>query len=268
MTAATIDELSGGRLVLGLGSSGPQVAEGWHGQRFAGQLKRTRDYIAIVRKALGHEVVEHRGDATQVPLPGGAGKALRMMIEPVQRPVPIYLAALGPLNTALAGELSDGWLPTFFSPEHVGDQRRQLEAGAARADRSLQGIAIAPIVDVCVDENHDRARDVLRPVLALYIGGMGSREHNFYNRLAQQYGFADAARRIQNLYLGGQRSEAAAAVPTKLVDRLALCGPRDRVRDRLEAYRSAGVSTLIVVPKAATLDGRLHQLRLIAELGA
>jgi F420-dependent oxidoreductase-like protein len=266
MTAATLDQLSDGRVTLGLGSSGPQVAEGWHGQPFSGQIERTRDYIAVVRKALAGERVEHQGSAIRVPLPHGAGKPLRMMIEPAQPSVPVYLAALGPRNTELTGEIADGWLPTFFSPEHVGAQRERLQAGAARGGRSLDEFEIAPIVDLCIDDDLDHARDLLRPVLALYIGGMGSRKRNFYNRLAQNYGFADAAREVQELYLSGKVKDAAAAVPAELIDALALCGPEDRVRDRLHAYRDAGVGTLIVVPKGDGLQARLRQLDLIQKL--
>src|SRR6201993_4764163 len=153
MTAATIDELSGGRMLLGIGSSGPQVAEGWHGQRFAKQLQRTREYVAVVRKALARERVEYRGETLELPLPDGPGKALKLMIEPVQERLPIYLAAIGPKNTALAGEIADGWLPTFFSPEHVTEVRELLQEGAERSGRSLEGFDIAPVVNAYVSED-------------------------------------------------------------------------------------------------------------------
>ena len=195
MTAATIDQLSGGRMLLGLGTSGPQVAEGWHGQRFAHQLQRTREYVAVVRMALARERVEYHGETLELPLPDGPGKALKLMISPVQERIPIYLAAIGPKNTALAGEIADGWIPTFFSPEHVGEVRALLEEGAARAGRSLDGFDIAPTVNTYVSEDRDAARNLMRPVLALYIGGMGSRKQNFYNQLVQRYGFEDAAPR-------------------------------------------------------------------------
>ena len=266
MTAATIDELSGGRMVLGIGSSGPQVAEGWHGQRFARQLQRTREYVAVVRMALRRERVQFEGETLQLPLPDGPGKALKLTIAPVQERIPVYLAAIGPRNTALAGEIADGWLPTFFSPEHVGDVRALLSEGAARAGRSLDGFDIAPTVNVCVSDDRDAARNLMRPMLALYIGGMGSRAQNFYNQLMQRYGFEAAAREIQDLYLEGKREDAMAAIPAELIDLVSLCGPRDVVRERLRAFAQAGVGTLIVTPMAFTADDRAAQLRAIAEL--
>jgi F420-dependent oxidoreductase-like protein len=268
MTAATLDQLSGGRMLLGIGSSGPQVAEGWHGQRFARQLQRTREYVAVVRKALNRERLEFHGETLELPLPDGPGKALKLTIAPVQDRIPIYLAAIGPKNTQLAGEIADGWIPIFFSPEHVGELRPLLEEGAARAGRSLDGFDVAPTVNIAIDDDLDRARDLMRPFIALYVGGMGSRKQNFYNALACRYGFEDAARTVQDLYLDGRRDEAAAAVPDELVDTVTLCGPADRVRDRLAVYRDAGVGTLGISPVAFTKDGRLEQLRLIAELAA
>ena len=268
MTAATIDELSGGRMVLGIGSSGPQVAEGWHGQRFGRQLQRTREYVAIVRKALARERLEFNGETLELPLPDGPGKALKLMITPVQERIPIYLAAIGPKNTALAGEIADGWIPTFFSPEHVASFRELLEQGAARAGRSLDGFDIAPTVQAYVSEDRDLARNLMRPVLALYIGGMGSREQNFYNNLVKRYGFEDAATEIQDLYLEGKKTEAAEAIPAELIDAVSLCGPPDVVRDRLGAFRAAGVGTLMVSPMAWTTEDRIAQLRAVAELAA
>jgi F420-dependent oxidoreductase-like protein len=266
MTAATLDQLSGGRMILGIGSSGPQVAEGWHGQRFARQLQRTREYVAVVRKALSRERVEFHGETLELPLPDGPGKALKLTIAPVQDRIPIYLAAIGPKNTALAGEVADGWIPMFFSPEHVGEVRPLLEEGAARAGRSLDGFDIAPSVNVAVSDDLQAARDVMRPFIALYVGGMGSRRQNFYNALAQRYGFEAAAREVQDLYLDGRRDEAAAAVPDELVDTVTLCGPPERVRERLAVYREAGVGTLGITPMAATKEERIAHLRVVAEL--
>ena len=267
MTAATLDQLSGGRMLLGIGSSGPQVAEGWHGQRFGKQLARTRDYVAVVRKALSRERLEYKGETLELPLPDGPGKALKLTIAPVQESIPVYLAAIGPKNTALAGEIADGWLPTLLSPEHLGEFVPLLEEGAARVPgKSLDGFDIAPTVNVMISDDVAAARDAMRPFLALYIGGMGSREKNFYNALAVRYGHEDAARRVQDLYLDGKRDEAAAALPDDLIDTVTLCGPRDRVRERLEVYRAAGVGTLIVSPMAFTAEDRLEQLRLVAEL--
>ncbi len=268
MTAATIDELSGGRMVLGIGSSGPQVAEGWHGQPFARQLQRTREYVAVVRKALARERLEFHGETIELPIPGGPGKALKLMITPVQERIPIYLAAIGPKNTALAGEIADGWIPTFFSPEHVAEFRALLEEGAARSGRSLDGFDIAPTVQAYVSDDRELARNLMRPVLALYIGGMGSRKQNFYNNLVRRYGFEQAAAEIQDLYLEGKKDEAGAAIPAELIDTVSLCGPRDVVAERITAFREAGVGTLMVSPMAWTAEDRVAQLRAVAELAA
>src|SRR4051794_14271698 len=267
MTAATLDQLSGGRMLLGIGSSGPQVAEGWHGQRFGQQIQRTREYVAVVRKALARERLEFHGETLELPLPDGPGKALKLTIAAVQERIPIYLAAIGPNNTRLAGEIADGWIPTLFSPEHVAEFRPLLEEGAAVAGRSLDSsFDIAPTVNAFVTDDLTAARDAMRPFLALYVGGMGSRERNFYNQLVQRYGFEDAAREVQELYLDGRRDEAMAALPDELIDLVSLCGPADRVRERLEVFRAAGVGTLGVSPMAWDKDGRLEQLRLVAEL--
>jgi F420-dependent oxidoreductase-like protein len=266
MTAATLDQLSGGRMLLGIGSSGPQVAEGWHGQRFGRQLQRTREYVAVVRKALNRERLEFHGETLELPLPDGPGKALKLTIAPVQERIPIYLAAIGPKNTQLAGEIADGWIPIFFSPENVGDLRPLLEEGARRSGRSLDGFDIAPTVNVSIDDDLAAARDRMRPFIALYVGGMGSRKQNFYNALAVRYGFEAAAKEVQDLYLDGKRDEAAAAVPDELVDTVTLCGPKDHVRERLAIYRDAGVGTLGITPVAGSKDERIGQLQLVAEL--
>ncbi len=268
MTAATIDQLSGGRMLLGIGASGPQVSEGWHGVRFAKQLQRTREYVAVLRMALARERVEFHGETIDLPLPDGPGKALKLTIPTVQERLPIYLAAIGPKNTALAGEIADGWMPTLLSPEFLPHLRANLDEGAARAGRDLdaEGFDIAPTVNVLVTEDRAAARDATRPFVALYVGGMGSREQNFYNALVRRYGFEDEAERVQELYLSGRKVEAAAALPDELLDQIALIGPRDVVRERLRVYREAGVGTLGVTPLAWDRAGRLEQLRLIAEL--
>jgi F420-dependent oxidoreductase-like protein len=254
-------------MICGIGSSGPQVAEGWHGQRFGKQLQRTREYVAVIRMALERERVEFHGETLELPLPDGPGKALKLTIAPVQERMPIYLAAIGPKNTALAGEVADGWMPTLLSPEHLPMLRSNLEEGAARAGRSLDGFDIAPTVNVNITEDDvDGARDAMRPFMALYIGGMGSRDKNFYNTLVQRYGFEDAAREVQDLYLAGKKEEAAAALPVDLIDLVSLVGSRDRVRERLRAFAQAGVGTLGVSPMAWTRDERIRQLRLVAEL--
>src|SRR3954464_5440869 len=267
MTAATLDNLSNGRMILGLGSSGPQVAEGWHGQRFAKQLARTREYVEILRKALARERLEYQGEMYKLPLPDGPGKALKLMIAPVQERIPIYIAAIGPNNMRLTGEIADGWLPVFFSPEHVGESRALLEEGAARAGHELApDFDIAPTVNVAIDDDVDRARDLMRHFIALYVGGMGSRDKNFYNQLVQRYGFEDAAREIQELYLDGKKDEAAAAIPPELIDTVSLVGPRDRVRERLGVYRDAGVGTLIAAPVAVDPAEGRRMVRELAEM--
>jgi F420-dependent oxidoreductase-like protein len=266
MTAATIDQLSGGRFRLGLGPSGPQVSEGWHGVRFARQLQRTREYVEVVRMALRRERLEYHGETIELPLPDGPGKALKLTISPVQEEIPIYLAAIGPKSVALTGEIADGWLPVFLAPEHLDVLMAPLEEGAQRAGRTLDDFDIAPTVNVLISDDVEAARDAMRPILALYVGGMGSREKNFYNALVQRYGFEDAAREVQDLYLDGKKEEAAAALPAELIDTVTLCGPQDRVRDRLAVYAQAGVGTLGVSPMAFDAESRLEQLRLVAEL--
>ncbi|HYN51755.1 MAG TPA: LLM class F420-dependent oxidoreductase, partial [Thermoleophilaceae bacterium] len=266
MTAVTLDHLSDGRFILGLGTSGPQVAEGWHGQRFGHQLARTREYVEIVRKALARERLTYAGEEFTLPLPDGPGKALKLMIPPVQERIPIYIAAIGPKNTQLVGEIADGWLPVFFSPEHVDGSRALLEEGATRSGRSLEGFDIAPTVQVSIDDDIDRARDVMRPFIALYVGGMGSRDKNFYNQLVRRYGFDDAAQTVQELYLEGKKQEAAAAIPPELIDQVTMCGPRERVRERLEVYREAGVGTLIASVMAPDPVVRKRTVRELAEM--
>jgi F420-dependent oxidoreductase-like protein len=265
MTAMTLDALSGGRFLLGLGVSGPQVVEGWHGQPFGKPLGRTREYIQIVRAILARKApLEHAGEHYQIPYRGpdatGLGKPLRGILH--GRPdLPIYLAAIGPRNVALAAELADGWLPVFFAPERMGIYRAALDEGFVRVpgkDRSA--FDVAPTVPVVLGKDAAACRMHVKPRLALYVGGMGARGRNFYFDLACRYGYEAAAARIQDLYLAGQREEAAAAVPDTLVDEVALCGPRDRIRDRLGAWRAAGVTTLIVA------TGQPDAIRTMAEL--
>jgi F420-dependent oxidoreductase-like protein len=268
MTAATIDNLSDGRMLLGIGSSGPQVAEGWHGQRFGKQIQRTREYVAVVRKALAREKLEFSGETLVLPLPDGPGKALKLTIKPVQDEIPIFLAAIGPNNTKLAGEVADGWIPTLFSPEHVSEFRPLLEEGAARSGRSLDGFRIMPTVNVFITDDVEAARNATRPFIALYVGGMGSREKNFYNALVQRYGFEQEAKEVQDLYLEGKKDEAMARLSDELIDTVSLVGPKDKVREKLQVFRDAGVHTLGVTPLAFDKPGRLEQLRLLAELNA
>lgn len=266
MTAATIDNLSGGRMLLGLGTSGPQVSEGFHGVRFAKQLQRTREYVAVVRLALSRQKIEFHGETMELPLPDGPGKALKLTIRPVQEQIPILLAVLGPKNVALAGEIADGWLPVFFSPEHTSALRVPLEEGAARVGRSLDDFKICPSVNVMISDDLESARNAMRPILALYVGGMGSREQNFYNRLVSSYGFERQAQEVQEMYLAGRKTEAMFALPDELIDLVSIVGPRDRVKEKLRAFRDAGVDTLIVWPVMPDHEERKEQLRLVAEV--
>src|SRR6058998_3529685 len=258
MTATTLDQLSGGRMLVGLGVSGPQVVEGWHGVPFGKPLQRTREYVEIVRSVWRREKpVEFKGQYYQIPYAGtdatGLGKPLKSILH--GRPeIPIYLAAIGPRNVALAAEIADGWLPIFFSPERMPLFRPSLEEGFTRAGskRDISNFDIAPTVQVQLGAEVDDCRNAVKPNLALYIGGMGARDRNFYYNLACRYGYAEAALRIQDLYLQGRKGEAAASVPDALVDEVALCGPRARIAERLEAWRSCGVTTMICA--ASSLD--------------
>ncbi|UTI66050.1 LLM class F420-dependent oxidoreductase [Paraconexibacter antarcticus] len=262
MMAATLDTLSGGRLALGLGPSGPQVAEGFHGQTFNPQLKRTREYVDVVRAALRREPLSYHGET--IRLPGGGQRAIKLMIAPQQDRVPIYLPSIGPNATRMVGEIADGWLPIFFSPEHVGEIRATVDEGLANAGREARDVKVAPTVYGRIEEDADAARDATREVTALYVGGMGSREKNFYNAQMVRYGYGDAAREVQDLYLDGRKDEAAAALPVDLLDRVGLCGPVDAVADRLAAFKAAGVDELLVSILADGIDDRLEQMRRFA----
>jgi F420-dependent oxidoreductase-like protein len=271
MTAATLDTLSGGRFRLGLGVSGPQVSEGWHGVRFDAPLGRTREYVDIVKMALRRETVAYQGKHWTLPLPDGPGKALKLTVHPVRNHLPIYLAAVGPKNLELAGEIADGWLAVFFSPEHSGDLLAALRVGRAKAglgteEDRLVGFDVVPTVPVVINDDVEVAAAPLRPYSALYLGGMGSRDKNFYNALAVRMGFAEGAAKVQDLFLARAHREAAAAVPLDFIDQTSLIGPRDRVRDRLGRYAASGVTTLTIAAEGTSLDERLHVVRTMAEL--
>jgi F420-dependent oxidoreductase-like protein len=244
MTAATLDLLSGGRFLLGLGTSGPQVVEGWHGQPWGKPLGKTREYVEIVRAALRREIVAHEGDHYRIPWDGpgatGLGKPLKLMLRPLRDEIPIYLAALGPKNVALAAEIADGWLPIFVDPERFDDAFGPSLAAAP------PDFEIAATASVLVGDDVDGLRDALRPHVALYVGGMGAKGRNFYNALVRRYGWEDEAERIQELYLAGKQREAIAAVPDALVDAVALVGPKERIAERLEAWRETPVTTLVL----------------------
>lgn len=265
MTAATIDTFSGGRFRLGLGVSGPQVSEGWHGVRFDRPLARTREYVRIVRSALARETVTSDSEVYRLPLPDGPGKALKLGFHPLRADIPIYLAAVGPRNLELAGEIADGWLAVFFSPEHAQQQLAHVAAGRARAGRDLAGFDVVPSVPVVVGDDVAQCAELVRWYAALYIGGMGSRDQNFYNQLAVRMGFGEAAARVQDLYLAKQHREAAAAVPMEFIDATSLLGPVDRIAARMRDFAAAGVTTLSVTLFGLDRETSLAQLRSVAE---
>jgi len=266
MTAATLDALSGGRFRLGLGVSGPQVSEGWHGVRFAKPLARTREYVAIVRMALAREKVKFDGEFFTLPLPDGPGKALTLTVHPVREHIPIYIAAIGPKNLELAGEIADGWLGIFFSPEYAADQLAAIARGRALVGRTLDGFDVVPTVPVVFGDDVEACAAVVRPYSALYIGGMGSRETNFYNQLATRMGYDAAAVEVQERYLARDYAGAAAAVPLEFIDRTTLIGPPARVQERLHAYADAGVTTLTVATYDGSLAERIATLRTMVEV--
>ena len=255
MTAATLDLMSGGRFLLGLGLSGPQVVEGWHREPWGKPLTRTREYVELVRAGLRRERLEYEGQQYQVPYRGngatGLGKPLKLMARPLRAEIPIYLAAFRPRSVQLTSEIADGWLPIFFSPEKTS---RVFPAPFRRGD-----LDIAPSVPALLSDDVEVARDALKAYYALYIGGMGARGKNFYNELACEYGYEEAAMTIQDLYLDGKHRDAAAAVPDELVDELALVGPKERIAERLEAWKGSGATTLLVSTRDAA------SLRAVAE---
>jgi F420-dependent oxidoreductase-like protein len=251
MSAATLDLLSGGRVLLGLGVSGPQVVEGWHGVPYGKPLTRTREYISILRTIWERkEPLDFQGEEYHIPIQGGTGlgKPLKITVHPLRPRIPIYLAAIGPKNIELAGEIADGWLPIFFAPERESAYLAPLDSGLARRQSppAPEPFDIAPSVNVVLGDDVRACRDLLKPMLALYIGGMGARGKNFYNDLASRYGYEAAAREIQDLYLNGKKKAAAAAVPDALVDEVALCGPKERIAERLEPWKQSRATTLIL----------------------
>lgn len=265
MTAITLDQLSGGRFLLGLGLSGPQVVEGWHGQPYGKPLARSREYVSILREIFKREApLEFQGTHYQIPYQGedatGLGKPLKSIIHG-REDLPIYLAAIGPKNVELTAEIADGWLPIFFSPRHYEEVfAAQIEAGLEKAGKTGEEFDIAPMVNVVVGSDVNACRAVVRPVLALYIGGMGAKGRNFYHDLACRYGYQEAADEIQDLYLSGKKNEAMAAVPDELVDDVALCGPKERIAERLPLWLDSPVTTINVM--TFDMDG----MRTMAEL--
>jgi F420-dependent oxidoreductase-like protein len=265
MTAATLDTLSGGRFRLGLGVSGPQVSEGWHGVRFDKPLARTREYVAIVNAALRREKVAFAGEHFTLPLPDGPGKALKLSIHPVRDHVPVYLAAVGPKNLQLAGEIADGWLGIFNEPSYLGEQLEHIKAGRAVRQADLREFDVVASVPTVVGDDIAACADPVRGYAALYIGGMGSREKNFYNALAVRMGYADEAKQVQDLYLDRRHRDAMAAVPQQFIDSVSLLGPKERIAEKLTAYADAGVTTLALTAFEPTVEARIDTLRTVAE---
>ena len=264
MTAATLDLLSRGRFRLGLGVSGPQVSEGWHGVRFGKPLIRTREYVDIVRQALARETVRHDGEFFTLPLPDGPGKALKLSLRPQRDQLPVYLAAVGPKNVELAGEIADGWLALFFSPEHADAAFASVRAGLERSGREDRSFDVAATVPVSIGDDLAACAEPIRGYAALYVGGMGSREQNFYNELARRMGFEAEAAEVQDLYLDRRHREAMAAVPLDFIDQTSLIGPPARIQDRLHAFADAGVTTVNVTSLATDVEGRVRDLRQVA----
>jgi F420-dependent oxidoreductase-like protein len=261
MTAATLDTLSGGRFRLGLGVSGPQVSEGWHGVPFAKPLARTREYVDIVTMALARKRVRYDGDTYQLPLPDGPGKALHLMVHPVREHIPIYLASVGPKNLELTGEIADGWLAVFFAPKFADEQLAFLRAGRERVGKTLDGFDVVASAPMVVGDDPVECAKPVRPYNALYVGGMGSREQNFYNDLAVRMGYAAEAAEVQDRYLARDYDGAAAAVPAEFVDATSLLGPPERIAERMAEFAASGVTTLSITPFGDTMDERMRILR-------
>jgi F420-dependent oxidoreductase-like protein len=264
MAAVTMDHLSGGRFVLGLGVSGPQVVEGWYGQRFNRPLARTREYVSIVRKVLAREEkLTNAGPEYPIPAPDGLGlgKALNVMTHPLRADLPVFLGAEGPKNVALAAEIADGWFPIFYAPRHEELYASHLAEGFARpgARRRPDDFEILPTVTVAIDDDLQRAYDSCRPKLGLYVGGMGAQEMNFHADVFRRLGYEEAVDKIQKLFLNGQQSEAIASVPDAMIDEICLVGPKAKIRDDLEAWRESRVTTILV-------GGSPDTLRAMAEL--
>lgn len=269
MTAATVDLLTQGRMLVGIGASGPQVVEGWHGVPYGKPVTRAREYVEIMRKIWKREApLEHHGEHYDIPCKDGSGlgKPLKLISHPFRDSIPIYLAAVGPKNVALSAEIADGWLPIFFSPERVPVYREWLDEGFGKAAansgnaKDLTNFDIAPTVHIVMGDDVNACRNQIKPNLALYIGGMGAKGKNFYYDIACRYGYEEAAEKIQGFYLTGKKMEAMAAVPDALVDEVALCGPKERIAERLAAWKTCGITTMI----CGTSD--INVLRTMAEL--
>jgi F420-dependent oxidoreductase-like protein len=271
MTAAGIDYVSDGRFTLGIGASGPQVIEGWHGVPYDAPLARTRETIEICRAVWRRERLEYNGKHYQIPLPAGQGtglgKALKLINHPVRERIPIILAALGPKNVEMAAELAEGWEPIFYYPEKAKDVwGPSLEAGKAKRDPSLGELDIIAQTALAIGDDVKGLIDLIRPVQALYIGGMGARGRNFYNNMAVRYGYAKEAAAIQDAYLSGRKQEAEALIPQELLENVSLIGPKSYVAERVAAMKESGVTTLNVAPMAATHAERIALIEEIRDL--
>jgi len=264
MAAMTLDHLSNGRFILGLGASGPQVVEGWYGQPFPRPLARTREYVEIVRAIIARErPVEYDGSHYVLPYPGGTGlgKPLKASIHPLRPDLPIFIAAEGPKNVSLAAEIADGWLPMFYAPRHDALYREALDEGFSRlaAPRTRESFEVACMVKVVVDDDLERAADRVRPHLALYVGGMGAPGQNFHLDVIARMGYESVTKTVQELYLSGRKREAAASIPREVIEEVALIGPAEKIRDELSLWKRSLVTTLVV-------DAPVDQLPAIAEL--
>jgi F420-dependent oxidoreductase-like protein len=276
MTAAGLDYVSNGRFTLGIGASGPQVIEGFHGVRYDAPLGRTREIVDVCRQVWRREKVQHSGKHYRIPLPAeegtGLGKPLKIINHPVRDRIPIVLASIGPKNVALTAEIAEGWLPIFFVPERAHEVwGSSLEAGKAERDAALGDLQIYLQAALCITEDADTAQQMLdgmRPMVALYVGGMGAKGKNFYNDVARRYGYEAEAETIQDLYLDGKKDDAAAAVPEELVKAMSLIGPRTYVEERLQAFAAAGVTTINVTPLAGTPAERVSLVGQAKELAA
>jgi F420-dependent oxidoreductase-like protein len=269
MTAAGLDYVSGGRFMLGLGASGPQVIEGWHGVPYDAPIGRSREIIEICRMVWRRERLAYRGRYYQLPLEGGTGlgKPLKLINHPVREAIPIALAAIGPKNVAVAVELAESWMPIFYLPEKSAEVWGAAVAeGSAKRDPALGPLDVIAHARLAIGDDVTHLRDYSRPELALYIGGMGARGRNFYNDLARRFGYEAEAKAIQDAYLDGRKQEAEALVPPELVERTSLIGPEGYVRERLAAYRESGVTTLNVTPLAPTHEARVRLIEQVRSL--
>ena len=268
MTAAGLDAVSGGRFILGLGTSGPQVIEGWHGVPFDRPLGRTREIVDVCRQVWRRERVVHEGTSYTIPLPAdqgtGLGKPLKIINQPVRDDIPVFIASLGPNNVELTAEIAQGWIPVLFHPEHAGTVWGEaLDAGRARRPSELGPLEVVSggPFSICDEETAAKIKDGARAATALYVGGMGARGRNFYNNVFSSYGYEAEAEQIQDLYLSGRKEEAMAAVPQAFLDATSLVGDEGRIRERVEAYRAAGVTHLQIRPLGPDPVGMVEKLK-------